>query len=45
MDLMCEQPGKYMALGSIFLACAGVSGLVLSAIVERLGRKRAIVIC
>lgn len=44
MDLMCETPQKYMAMGSVFLACAGVSGLILSAFVDRIGRKRTIMI-
>ena len=43
MDLMCEPPQKYMAMGSVFLACAGISGLVLSAFVDRVGRKRTII--
>jgi MFS family permease len=42
MDFMCESPQKYMAMGSVFCACAGISGLLLSPFVDRIGRRKTI---
>lgn len=44
MRLLCFNPNKYMLIPMAYFICAGLSGLVLSAYVDRLGRRRAILL-
>jgi len=42
MDLVCVPPSKYMALGSVFFICTGVSGILFGRVAESMGRKRTV---